>query len=298
MNLLIIGSEGFIGSHLVNFFRNKQFTVTSADIVLKNEPGYILINPELPSFSNLFQHNKYDVCINASGAANVQFSFTYPHADYTLNAANVYSILEAIRQYNAGCRFINLSSAAVYGNPKQLPVNELAEIMPTSPYGFHKYYSEQVCREFSFLFGIKTISLRIFSAYGPGLKKQLFWDLYQKAKQSKGSFPVFGSGKETRDFIYIDDLTEAVHCVIKQDYFNGGHVNIASGVAVTIKEVVLEFIKNFDTGLAPDFSDQAKQGDPLYWQADITLLKSFGFINKYSIQQGIKETVDWLKKQE
>lgn len=298
MKILILGSEGFIGSHLVKHFRAKGVSVICADIVLKAEKDYIVINPEAPSFPSLFQNNLYDYCINATGAANVQFSFTYPYTDYFLNTANVYAILDALRVYNPGCAFINLSSAAVYGNPELLPIQESTKVQPTSPYGLHKYYSEQICNEFHRFFGLRTLSLRIFSAFGPGLKKQLFWDLSQKARNSSAPVNIYGTGKETRDFIYIDDLVEAVYCTITRANFSGNAVNIASGTSTSIQTVASLFLSAYNPALQPVFSGEIKEGDPLYWEVDISLLKSFGFTASTTIEQGIKQTVAWLKKQD
>ena len=297
MKILILGSEGFIGSHLVTHFRNQFFNVVCADIVLKVQEDYILINPEAPNFGSLFQHQQFDVCINATGAANVQFSFSYPHTDYFLNTANVYAILDAIRLYNPTCAFINLSSAAVYGNPVLLPIKENHPLKPTSPYGLHKSYSEQICSEFFNFFGLKTLSVRIFSAYGPGLKKQLFWDLSQKVNKAENEVTIYGTGNETRDFIFIDDLTQAISDIINANCFDGNPINIASGLSTTIRESASIFIKLYKPNVQIKFSGEYKEGDPLNWEADISLLKSYGFKNKLSLEFGLKKTVDWLKKQ-
>ncbi len=297
MKILILGSEGFIGSHCKKYFVAKGYEVYSADIVLKDEPLYFLINAESANYSTIFSQHQFNVCINATGAANVQFSFTHPHTDYFLNTANVYAILDAIRLFNPACAFINMSSAAVYGNPKSLPIHEDAAVQPTSPYGMHKLYSEQICNEFYRFFGIKTLSLRIFSAYGPGLKKQLFWDLYQKAKQATDSITVYGTGNETRDFIYINDLVHAIDCVIQQNSFTGNAINVATGSAATIKEVATTFLQLYKPALALHFSGEEKKGDPLFWQADITLLNSLSFTANYTLETALNETVNWLKQQ-
>ena len=159
MKILIIGSEGFIGSNAVQYFRRLGYRVFSADIVLKEEQGYSIINPELADFKKLFDRQQYDICLNASGVAKVQFSFNDPLLDFTLNTANVFNILEAIRQYNVDCKFINISSAAVYGNPKYLPIDENHPLNPVSPYGWHKLYSEKICTEYANYFGICTKNL-------------------------------------------------------------------------------------------------------------------------------------------
>jgi UDP-glucose 4-epimerase len=295
MKILILGSEGFIGSNLVSFFKKQNQDVVSADIILKVEDNYILINPESPNFASLFQNNIFDVCINATGAANVQFSFTYPHTDYYLNTANVYAILDSIRLFNPNCAFINLSSAAVYGNPKSLPILENSIIKPASPYGLHKQYSEQICTEFYDFFGIKTISVRIFSAYGPGLRKQLFWDLYQKLKINNETIELYGTGEETRDFVYIDDLIQAIHNIILSEFYTGNTINIASGVSSTIKTASLCFINNINPNLKVIFNKQTKEGDPLYWEANIDLLKSLGYKSQTTLLDGISKTADLLK---
>ena len=294
--ILILGSEGFIGSHAVRHFRALGYSVTAADIVLKDEKDYLLINPEFADFSRIFSQWQFDVCINATGAANVQLSFTYPAMDYTLNAANIYHILDSIRKYNPECKFINLSSAAVYGNPFSLPIHESAPLNPVSPYGYHKYYSEQICREFHILFGLRTMSTRIFSAYGERLKKQLFWDLYQKVSQTTESIELFGTGNETRDFIYIGDITNALHSIILKAPFDGSAVNVASGKESTIREVVDIFMHALDKQIDVRFTGNNKIGDPLNWRADIGLLESFGFKTTYSLKDGINNYCRWVQE--
>ncbi|THU42048.1 NAD-dependent epimerase/dehydratase family protein [Niastella caeni] len=297
MKLLVLGSEGFIGSHAVQYFRSEGYSVTCADIVLKAEPDYLLINPELPDFSSIFRNQVFDVCINATGAANVQLSFQYPALDYMINTVNVYNILDSIRQYNPGCKFINLSSAAVYGNPASLPIKETHAIQPLSPYGFHKWYSEQICKQFHLQHNLFTISLRIFSAYGEGLKKQLFWDLHKKISNSSDSIEMFGTGKESRDFIYVGDIMQAIKYIIDKEKFDGKAINVASGKEVTIEEVVYTFLKVFKRDIKIRFTGNTKIGDPLNWRADITALQALGFQPGTDLQSGIQKIAIWLKNQ-
>jgi len=294
--IVILGSEGFIGSHAVRHFRKAGHAVMAADIVLKQEKDYILINPELPDFSRIFTGASFDLCINATGAANVQLSYAHPAMDYMLNVTNVYTILDNIRQYNPACKFINFSSAAVYGNPESLPIAETAALRPVSPYGYHKVYSEQVCREFYQLFGIRTLNLRVFSAYGEGLRKQLFWDVHRKVSEATDAIELFGTGKETRDFIYVSDIMQAIDAVIENAPFDGTAVNLASGTESTIKEVVDIFVHALDRDIETRFSGNNKIGDPLNWRADIGLLQSYGFRARYSLRDGIHNYCKWLRE--
>jgi dTDP-glucose 4,6-dehydratase/UDP-glucose 4-epimerase len=296
VNLLILGSEGFIGSNAVKYFISRGHNVYSADIVLKQAKGYIIINPERSDFSTIFVQHKFDACINATGAANVQLSFAHPSVDYVLNTANVFEILNSIKEHSPACRFINLSSAAVYGDAAQLPIKEDTPLRPLSPYGCHKMYSEQICKEFFEFFNVKTISVRIFSAYGEGLQKQIFWDLYKKISVAESEIEVFGTGRESRDFIYIQDLLSALECILEKATFNGTAINVASGVESTIEEAIEFFVQSFNKKIHVRFGGDSKIGDPLNWRADISLLTSLGFKNKFSLQSGINNYCKWLQE--
>ena len=295
-SILVLGSEGFIGSHAVAHFRSLGHRVFCADIVLKEALDYSIINPEAPNFASLFIKQPYLACINATGAANVQLSFGNPSLDYALNVSNVYHLLDAIRLHQPTCKFVNLSSAAIYGNPISLPIHEQHQPKPVSPYGWHKLYAEQICSEFYQYFGVATQNARIFSAYGPGLKKQLFWDLYNKISSAKDHVDMFGTGKETRDFIYIDDLTHALERLVMNAPFKGGCTNLASGIESGISEAVDIFISLLGKNVIPCFTGIGKFGDPINWRADISELRSYGFEQKVSLHQGINQYITWLKE--
>jgi len=294
--ILILGSEGFIGSHAVRYFQDRGYQVFKADIVLKQENQYFLINPEALDFKTIFLSQVFDYCINATGAANVQLSYAHPNLDYTLNVANVHNILNCIRLYSPECKFINLSSAAVYGNPKTLPISETNATQPLSPYGYHKWFSELVCLEFYELFKIQTLSVRIFSAYGPGLKKQIFWDLYEKAlKTSNKKVQILGTGMESRDFIYVEDIVHALEIILTREIFTGQKLNIATGVETSIQDASSMFFKLFNPEIALSFTGSTKEGDPINWRADIQVLSNLGFKTEYSLEQGLEKTTTWLK---
>ena len=281
MKILIIGSQGFIGKHCVDYF-SKYHQITAQGVT--------------QDFDSLFVAEKYDVCINASGSANVGFSFENPAIDFELNVLNVNKLLVAIRQHNPTCKFINFSSAAVYGNPMKLPIAENKPTKPLSPYGFHKLQSEYLLTEYHKFFGLHTCSLRVFSAYGNGLKKQLFWDLYQKTLQND-NIELFGTGEESRDFIFIDDLIQTVALIIENAPFEGDIFNIASGEETKIKEVVKVFFDEFCPQKSYYFSGKQKIGDPNNWCADITKLKELGFKPQITIQNGLGKYAKWLKEQ-
>ena len=293
MKILIIGSKGFIGAHCVAYF-SEAHEVWQCDVVSDYvSQNYFTVDATNANFTDIFEKHIFDVCINCSGAASVPDSIKNPQRDFALNVLNVYKQLDAIRKYNSKCKYINFSSAAVYGNPKSLPIKEDAIANPISPYGYHKKMAEDVCEVFYKNYNIPTCSLRVFSAYGPGLQKQLFWDLNKKASNSN-IVDLFGTGKESRDFIYITDLLKAVNLVILKSKFNAEIINVASGKELYIKDVVSVFYSLINGEVNFNFLGQKREGDPSNWKADISKIEGYGFKSEFSIEEGLKEYVKWL----
>lgn len=285
---------GFIGSHAY-IGLSREHEVWGADVIPSDsQVNYILLDKQNTVYDDIFRNHNFDVCINASGNGSVPISLNQPVFDFELNVRNTIKLLDAIRIHTPACKFINMSSAAVYGNPSVLPVEENIPLKPMSPYGWHKMYAEQICKEYYYLYNINTINLRLFSVYGEGLRKQLFWDTYQKYTHNK-QIELFGTGNETRDFIYILDLVNVINCIINKGLFNGEAVNVASGIETTICEAATIFCKAIDEKITLTFNKIVKPGDPLNWKADISILKDWGFVPEYSIEEGLNNTVKWLR---
>lgn len=295
MRILVIGSKGFIGSHCVDYFSRKH-EVWGCDVVLDyNMPNYISIDAVDSDFLGIFEQRQYDVCINCSGAANVPFSLEKPFNDFKLNTLNVIKLLEAIRKHAPQCKFITMSSAAVYGNPEKLPIVEEQKKNPVSPYGYHKVMAELICEEYSKYWNIQTCCLRIFSAYGPRLKKQLFWDLYHKIKEQDEP-TLWGTGKESRDFIYISDIVRIIDLAISHSKLNGEVVNVANGKQITIAEVAETVRKMIGTSKEIKFNRAERKGDPINWEADIEIIESWGYRPSVELEEGVKEYISWVKE--
>lgn len=298
MKILVIGANGFIGANCVRYFSEKGIDVWQADVVVNEcEDNYIVLEKKYTNFDNLFKNRQFDVCINASGSANVGFSFENPDIDYELNVYNVQKIAVAIHKYSPNCKLINFSSAAVYGNPKTLPINENSIKGPLSPYGMHKLQSEEILKYYYDYFKLRSCSLRVFSAYGEGLKKQLFWDLFQKYKKNE-PIKLFGTGNESRDFIYIQDLLRAIELIIDKANFRGESINLSSGIETTINDAVKCFYTLLDDAISYEFNGTIRLGDPKNWKADITNLEKFGFQAKFNIEHGLQRYIDWIKELE
>src|ERR1017187_1769973 len=144
------------------------------------EYHYYKVSRLSPEFEELMQQIKFNICINAAGTGNVPYSMTHPVSDFEANSLDTIRSLDGIRRYQPGCKYLHISSAAVYGNQQKLPIGEDDKLHPLSPYGWHKVVAEQICKEFTQIYKVNTAIVRPFSVFGIGLKKQLIWDLLQK----------------------------------------------------------------------------------------------------------------------
>ena len=295
---LVIGSKGFIGSHLFKSLSAQgEFEVWGSDVVYDyTSHNYFVIDASNSDFEEIFEVNQFEFCINCSGSASVPDSLIHPLRDFYLNTVNVFKLLEAIRKYSPKCKFLNISSAAVYGNPVVMPITENADLRPLSPYGQHKLQAENICMEFHLFHQLKTCSVRIFSAYGRDLKKQVFWDIAQKSIKSK-KMTLFGTGEESRDFIHVDDIVYGIECILKKGEYDGAVYNLANSIEVTIADAAAELLNSLGWQGELTFTGQSRKGDPLKWRADITRLKALGYEQKISISEGLKDYVKWLKEE-
>lgn len=284
--ILILGEKGFIGSNLIYLFRKQGYNVSVLSRLEFSDPKKVL---------NTFEAS--DVILNCIGSANVGYSFSNTTDDFDSNVGFVRKAIEILRENNFNhIRFINLSSAAVYGNPTTLPVKETDFTQPLSPYGYHKLMAEWLLKEYSQCFGLKTLSLRIFSAYGNRQKKLLLWDLHEKIQKSKDKIVLFGTGNESRDFIHIEDIAQQISLAITHANFKGEAINVANGIEVKIDEIVRMYQKYYPKDFDYKFNGETRKGDPLRWQADISKMRDWGYTRKIEINNGIKEYIDWIIK--
>lgn len=301
MKVLITGNEGFIGSRIANSYKQSGAELYGWDMQgfcklgeLCQKKSLLDGNAVLEVLSDL----KPDMIIHCAGNANVNTSVADPMMDLQGNGITTHNLLFSMKKLEmTNCRFILLSSAAVYGNPEDLPISESSRINPLSPYALHKHFAENICFFMARNYGMDVKVLRIFSAYGPGLRKQLFWDMHQKLQRT-GKLEMFGSGYESRDYIYIDDLIAAIRIVAERAPREEIVYNIANGTETTILEAVTCFAKN--KGVSEDkiqFTGNRREGEPINWRADVTKLKALGYKQMVSFDDGIRRYVQWVDKE-
>ena len=284
MKILILGRSGFIGSSFLDLYQKEGCAISALDRL-----DFLDLKKVLKTFESS------DVIINCTGSANVGFSYSNTNNDFESNVGVVRKTLEILREYNfKHVKFINLSSAAVYGNPNRLPIRETDLPQPLSPYGYHKLLAETLLKEYSQCFGLKTVSLRIFSAYGDGQKKLLLWDLHEKIVKSKEKIVLFGTGNESRDFIHIKDIAQQILLAINNADFNGVSLNVANGKAVKISEIATIYQKYYPKKFDYVFTGEDRLGDPKNWCADISTMINWGYKQSVLIDQGIDNYIKHL----
>lgn len=300
--ILITGVNGFIGHSAAAYF-GKEYEVYGMDISTDyrgdgEKITYYQCNMSgsPAELSMIMTGVQPDVILHCAGSANVGASVVNPMADLDGNLHSLYQLLIALRSIEKKPKIIFMSSAAVYGNTRELPIREAAAPAPISPYGLHKLMCEQLCHYYNDVHGYRIRSIRIFSAYGSGLRKQLLWDTYQKY-QSTGAIHLFGTGEESRDFIHVSDIMQAISCILAYD---GPEeiFNVANGEDVSIRELAHAYAKTL--GEPEDivtFNGETKAGDPKNVRADISLLSSIGYKKSMELGDGVRDYVTWVKEQ-
>lgn len=292
--VLITGINGFIGNAAKEYF-DRKYDVYGIDIVGEANDKQFIVDMKTGDLRELLQRIQPDVIIHAAGGANVSKSVEFPKTDFENCVEVFYNLLDSIRISKIKTKVIFLSSAAVYGNAKQLPISEDTELNPISPYGLHKRMCEEIGEYYKCHYGMDICVLRIFSVYGPGLKKQIMWDMFQKF-MGNGKIELFGTGDESRDFIYIDDFLRSIEIVMNTETEHTIY-NIANGEAVTIREVAETFSQAMCGENRESFNNEVREGDPRFWKADITRIKALGYQPEIELKDGIERYIEWAKAQ-
>ena len=299
-SIVITGVSGFLGRYIARYLSSQGFDVYGVDSSpSENAPTSYLrkyFSLRLPDneFNALVKQVSPSVLIHCAGRASVGLSVEKPSSDFYSNTLLTFDVLDSLRLNSPSCKFILLSSAAVYGNPSQLPVNEAELRFPISPYGYHKHLCEELCLEFANVYGMSTASSRIFSAYGPGLRRQVLWDICRKAL-TEPSISLLGTGQESRDFIHAIDVAKALFALIKSAPMNGEAYNLASGREVTIKQLSELVTENLGVEKEVRFDGIIPVGNPLNWRADISRIKALGFVPSVSLERGVKTFLNWCQ---
>jgi len=303
-NILITGGAGFLGSHLAEELAAAGARVTLLDNfasgALENLtsilPRVELIRRDISSANwQEILAAEYDFFFHLAGNAYVPASVENPQFDFDLNLKLTFEILESLRKSNWRGRFIFPSSAAVYGNPRRMPIRESDWILPISPYGVAKLAAERYLAIYHTLYGLNTAALRLFSVYGPRQRKLVVYDLIRKMMENSQRLPVYGDGSQMRDFIYVKDAVHAMMRVAQRGACAGEVYNVASGESHTIRQLLELIAHGLKVTPQIEYSGAVRPGEPEKWSVNVNRLKKLGFAPAYSLQDGLAETINWIR---
>jgi len=302
--VLVTGGAGFIGSHLVERLVNEGFEVVVLDDLstgsLNNVRGYV----KEPRFQFIRGDVRVrgvvrralrdvDLVFHLAAIASVDLSIRRPDVVNDVNVTGTLNLLEESRRADVE-RFVFTSSCAVYGEPIKLPVDEEHSARPLSPYGASKLAAEQYCNVYHRVYGLDVVVLRLFNAYGPRQERSPYGGVISRfiERLRRGLAPIiFGDGRQTRDFVYVGDVVEALMLAMKSKDCVGMTINIGSGVEVSIRELADKLIKIFGLKARPIFS-RPRAGDVKRMCADIKRAKEvLKFEPKTSLEEGLKACV-------
>lgn len=306
--ILVTGGAGFIGSHLVERLVEAGASVTSLDCQpkggLRNLASVLdriatadmdFVSDDLRDF---MADQRFELAFHLAASAHVQSSVDDPRRDLERNAVATLNLLEAVRRVSPGTRLIYTSSAVVYRGGGADPIGEEDPTNPNSPYGVSKLAAERYVNVFARLFGLRTAVARLFTVFGPRLRKQIVYEIVGRLRQDGAVLSMLGDGAQARDFSYVSDVVDALMLIAARAPLEGEAYNVASGHQVTVDALARLIASTM--GLSPRlaYSGAAYTGDTARWIADLTRLKALGFRPQVSFAEGIDRTVTWILENE
>jgi len=297
MRFLITGGAGFLGSALAQQLVRQGHQVRVLDDLSAGDPGRldgrVLFTRgdvrDVPRLWTLL--HGVDCVYHLAAKVSVSESILYPRDYNDINVGGTVSVMEAMR--DAGIKRVILSSSgALYGEQDQQPIRESAIPHPMSPYAVSKVAAEYYVSTIGALWGIETVALRIFNAYGPGqqLPPAHAPAIPQFMKQAvrEGSLVIFGDGNQTRDFVYVDDVVAALVAAATARDVNRLVINVGSGQGTSINQLVEAIAAATGRELHTLYNRQ-EGGGVSRLVADIGLAREkLGWAPKVSLPEGLR----------
>jgi len=334
MQVLVTGSAGFIGFHLVKALCNQGIKVYGIDslnhyydvnlkyarlkecgisfsgdekkYVSNSLPGYQFRQTDLcdkVSLENIFKENHFDCIVNLAAQAGVRYSLTNPETYVENNVVGFLNLLEVCR-HHPGKKLIYASSSSVYGNGQEVPFQENARVdHPVSIYAATKKSNELMAYTYSWLYGLQTIGLRFFTVYGPWGRPDMAPVLFAQAIRQGAPIKVFNNGNLSRDFTYIDDIVEGIVQMlsrpelVREDTPGVPAViyNIGHGSPIKLMDFIRLLEQNLGCEAQKEFVGM-QPGDVYQTWADTTKLREdYGYTPTTPLETGIKKFAEWFK---
>lgn len=302
MKVWITGARGFIGRHTARAFADAGHHVVGLGHGAWTEAehqrcGLHAWRNGAVTHANLdalaLHLGPPETVVHLAGGSAVGPSFVQPAEDLQRSVLAAADLAEWLRLRAPSAALVMASSAAVYGAGHAAAIAETTSCAPFSPYGFHKRMAELVLESYARNFGLRVAVVRFFSVYGPGLKKQLLWDVCGQLVGHGAALELGGSGDELRDWLHVHDaarllLLAADHAGAEPWLVNGG-----TGVATSVREIASTMIQEIRRPLPLHFSGRSRSGDPQRLVADVSKLSSLGFAPSRYWADGVADYARW-----
>jgi UDP-glucose 4-epimerase len=305
--ILVTGGAGFVGSHIVDRLAPENEVIILDDLST-GKPENLATSKEKIKFirgdirdAGLVKDiisGGIDIVFHLAARTSVVGSIEDPLLDMDTNVRGTLTILEACRGSNIQ-RLVYVSSAAVYGDVKKLPVDEDSSLNPGSPYAVSKMTAEKYCLIYQKVYNLPVAAVRCFNIYGPRQSAGAYANAISIFLRNivKGEpLTIYGDGEQTRDLVYIDDAASGCLAAAASPGAVGGVFNIASGTAVTVNRLVKIILKV--TGENPVINHStARAGEIRYSQARIAKAANvLGYKPQTTLESGIKAAWQELNK--
>ncbi len=302
--VLVTGGNGFIGSHLTEKLVSLGAHVTVIDrgdhyqskslAAVFDRIEYLRHDLMSIDFDHLATTGFHTV-FHFAGSATVPGSVDNPWEDFQMNLMVSLRLMESLRvRQRQSTALILVSSAAVYGDTTTAPIGEDTPTEPISPYGVSKLAMDRYAEVFARLYGLRIGVLRPFAVYGPRLQKQVIYDFMRKLKCNPRRLDAHGNGTQLRDFCYVSDVVDAAVAIATHAPLKGEVYNIASGVGISIGEVLELLSERLGVQPVIHWSGTVRPGEPQKWIADITRIRSLGWEPQVTLESGLDRTVEWF----
>jgi len=310
MNCLVTGAAGFIASHLSRRLLKEGFKVLGIDSFTDFYPRWVkekniepllkdkkfqLLKDDLNNLNLKKILLKTDYVFHYAAQAGVRSSWAENFSVYSRNNIEAtQKLLEASKETHIK-KFMFASSSSVYGFCPELPISETSPLYPFSPYGVTKLAAEHLCLLYYKNYGVPSISLRFFTVYGPGQRPDMAFHKFFKTMMEGKKSPLYGDGKQTRDFTYIDDIIEASAACLEKGKL-GEVYNIGGGSQKKLEEIfpILESLCQKKIKIK---REERQKGDVLHTLANIEKAqRELGYLPQTSLDDGLKEEWIWIQK--
>lgn len=312
MKVLVTGGAGFIGSNLSERLLAEGHEIDILDdfndfydpLIKRANIGAVKNRIRIheadlrdePAVQRIMREGRYDAIIHLAARAGVRPSIQEPRLYIDTNITGTFHLLEAAKQHGVA-RFIFASSSSVYGVIRTVPFSEEMCINATiSPYAATKMAGEQLCSNYSHLYGLRCVCLRLFTVYGPRQRPDLAIHKFTKNILSGAPIDQYGDGSTRRDYTYVDDIVQGIHACLGYegelcDTFNLGE-NQTTTLAELIAHIENALGKKANINLLPE-----QPGDVPLTYADIDKARRLlGYNPSTKIAAGIPKFIDWYLK--